>query len=290
MFKIEYLEYGKTQGITTNDIKDVGQILINIVNDERTEHEAMLWCANAHWGDTFVNQKYKFSIQCVYDEKHVLKPGTPGSRLNASDNIFMNEVNLQKIADAITKATGVKNEYVGYDNESLTWDFACGLSYMKNNMGKGLYFALNESDGKEICTVSDTDTKEFIRKVVTVIKRIQKSRNSCVISNKTLRNEDILKGVKSAIASKSEWHCRIYDDGCWWIDIERHPYGHIRFWVGFEDKRNGKCKSSIVTISKLNNNGDLRYNTDGIMLKQSVWNKIQSVVKMLLKEKIINIL
>lgn len=198
MFKIEYLEYGKTQGITTNDIKDVGQILINIVNDERTEHEAMLWCSNAHWGDTFVNQKYKFSIQCVYDEKHVLKPGIHGGK--------------------------------------------------------------------------------------------QKSINLGINSSKTLRNEDILRSIKTAITSKSEWHCRIYDDGCWWIDIERHPYGHIRFWVGFEDKRSGKSKSSIVTISRLNNNGDLRYNTDGIMLKQSVWNKIQSVVKMLLKEKIINIL
>lgn len=248
MFKIEYEENGiQRQPIISQDCKDVVQILINIANEEAAEREAYEWCCNAHWGDNFVNQKYKFSIQCVYDEKHVLKPGTPSNKLNKYKNPFMDRVKLQKIADVITKRTGCANEFIGLDNDSLTWDFAYGVSYMKNNNGKGLYFALNDDKGKELTDILDTDANRFVERVVNAFNTYIKSESMKSINNKSqksMRNEIIIQEIKNATIAKKEVHFRIYNDGCWWVDIERHPYGQIRFWVGFEDKRGGRCKAS----------------------------------------------
>lgn len=292
MFKIEYEEYGvRRQPIITQDCKDVVQILINIANDEKVEKEAYDWCCNAHWGDNFVNQKYKFSIKCIYDEKHVLKPGTEGSKLNRSSNPFMDEVKLQKIADVISKRTGYANEFIGIDNDSLTWDFAYGVSYMKNNNGKGLYFALNDDIGKELTDILDTDAHRFVDRVVNAFKVYIKSEKMKSINNKekkSMRNDDIVKAMIDAEAYKKEAHFRIYDDGCWWVDIERHIYGQIRIWVGFEDKRNRECRTSLVSLAWLNAT-ELRYCTDGIQIKQAVWDKIQSTAKALIKHGILKL-
>lgn len=306
MFRIDYEIKGQLQQpIFSSDIKDVGQILINIANDEQAENEAMEWCGQANWGDNFVNQKYRFSIKCVYDEKHVLKPGTPGSKLNRSSNKFMDEEFLQKIANVISKKTGCSNNYAGCDNDSLTWDFDCGLSYMKNNNGNGMYFAIVSKYGKEIETILDTDVDRFIERVVKglknyikLLKRIDRE-NSLTIKTTVkngvkvkfataVENRDIVAAIKNAVANKSEWHGRIYDDGCWWIDIERHPYGRIRFWVGFEDKRNGKCRASLISVYKASDT-ELGHRTDGIIVKKAVLNKLYSTVKALDKHRLIDI-
>lgn len=303
MFKIEYEENGRIQRpIFSQDIRDVGQILINIANDEQAENEAMQWCSNASFGDNFVNQKYKFSIQCVYDEKHTFRPGTAEFKPNRSNNPFKDEVKLQKLADVISKRTGYANAFIGYDNDSLTWDFAYGVSYMKNNNGKGLYFVLNDDSGKELTDILDTDANRFVERVIEAFRVYTKSavrqpNNSSSLSIKngktvrfrtTVENKDIIAAVKNAEANKSEWHGRIYDDGCWWIDLERHLYGQIRFWVGFEDKRNGNCRSSIVSLRRISNT-ELDYNTDGIKIKKVVWSKIESTAKALEKHRLISI-
>lgn len=292
MFKIEYEENGRVRHpIFSNDIKDVGQILINIANDERVENEAMYWCGNASFGDKFRNTEYRFKITCVYDEKHVFKPGTPEFKPNRNSNPFKDEVKLQKVADVITKRTGYANEFIGSDNDSLTWDFAYGVSYMKNNNGRGLYFALNDDTGKELTDILDTDVNRFIERVVNAFKVYTKSEKMKSISNrekKSMRNDNIVKAMIDAEAYKKEVHFRIYDDGCWWVDIERHPYGQIRFWVGFEDKRNGSCRSSIVSLAWLNAT-ELRYSTDGIQIKDAVWQKIQSTAKALIKHRLLEI-
>ena len=106
---------------------------------------------------------------------------------------------------------------------------------------------------------------------------------------KSTKIKDVVANIKRAKSMNSEWHGHIYNDGCWWADVERHPYGQIRFWVGFEDKRNGNSRASLVTLAYLNNNGDLRYCTDGIQLKPVVWRKIQSTAKALIKEGILEI-
>lgn len=103
------------------------------------------------------------------------------------------------------------------------------------------------------------------------------------------KTKDIVNMIEKAKDSGIEWNGRIYEDGCWWADVERHPYGQIRFWVGFENKRNGNSRASIVTLAYLNNKRDLRYCTDGIQIKQAVWNKIQSVAKALIKANLLEI-
>lgn len=113
--------------------------------------------------------------------------------------------------------------------------------------------------------------------------------NMYKLDNKALTAKEVVNLIKKAEADGKEWHGRIYEDNCWWADVERHPYGQIRFWVGFEDKRSGRSRASIVTLAYLNNNGDLRYCTDGIQIKQIVWNKIQSTAKALIKAGILKL-
>ena len=156
---------------------------------------------------------------------------------------------------------------------------------MKNKAGNGLYFALNDDNGVEICEVTDNNIEEFIRKTVNVINRRKMSENKQTRnSTSTMANKKIIDDIKNAISYKIEWHARIYDDGCWWIDIERHPYGQIRFWVGYEDKRSGNSNGSLYTIYRLGN--ELRYSCE-FKVKQKVADKIKSVYEALEKESMI---
>lgn len=188
MFRIDY----ETNGIVRNpifsqDIKDVGQILINIANDEKTENEAMQWCGNANFGDKFVNKKYKFSIQCVFDTKHVLTPNNTNKK---------------------------HNKYI-------------------------------------------TSNKEIISKLKNAIDYAK------------LHN------------MQQPYHLRIYDDGCWYIDLERLIYGTIRIWVGYEDKRSGRCNCSLCTVYD-----DERYAAE-FNLKEPVKKKILSIWKELKNQGIL---
>lgn len=295
MFIIEYEKYGHNQKIISTDVKDVRDIIIGIANDIKAEDEAYKWVCNAHFGDNFINQKYKFLIKCVYDEHNIY---TPNDSRNKQPDIFIDKRKLQVIANEITRQTGIENEFIGEDNDSLTWDFATGVSYMKNKGGKGLYFALNDDNGVEICEVIETDVKEFIRKTVTVIKRREISKNKTVVIKgntstakkeiakkvRIMHNKDIVDSIKTAIAARTEWHARIYDDGCWWIDIERRPYGQVRFWVGYEDKRSGNCNGSLYNIHRYE--GNIRTSCE-FPVKKVIANKIESVFKTLEKNHIL---
>lgn len=186
---------------------------------------------------------------------------------------------LQKIADKITERTGVKNEFIGEDNGSLTWDFDFGVSYMKNNGGKGLYFACNDSKGREIFDLLDCSAKTFIDIVSNNL--IQLDKVDKAKRNRVLRNEEIIK----LLSSKNKCSLRVYEDNCWWLDIEKLSNGLIRIWVGFEDKRSGKSRGSIVSIN--NTNGNIRYSTDGIVLKKAVEKKMLSLVQSLIRNGIL---
>lgn len=305
MFKVEYQKYGSDTYEITNDTRDLWDIIIGITGNENAATEVYSWANDARLGDNFLNQKYKFIIRCVYNENSVY---LPGDSRNKQPDIFRNQRKLQVIANEITKQTGIKNEFIGEDNDSLTWDFATGVSYMKNMNGQGLYFALNDDNGKEICTVKDVNGKEFIRKTVTVIKRREASKqkteqeqdnvgSSKIIKNNlsikksgnvvyvtTTPNKEIIAAIKNAISAKMEWHGRIYDDGCWWIDLERHPYGQVRFWVGYEDKRSGNGNGSLYNIHRYE--GNIRTSCE-FTVKKAVANKIESVFKALEKNHIL---
>lgn len=121
-----------------------------------------------------------------------------------------------------------------------------------------------------------------IGKTYFILSRTKNKSNAPSINN-------IVEKVKNAKSSKTEWHSRIYEDNCWCADIEVHPYGLVSFWVGFEDKRSGDCRGSLVTLYYLNNQGELRYCTDGIQIKKVVWDKIQKVAKALIKENLLTL-
>lgn len=129
--------------------------------------------------------------------------------------------------------------------------------------------------------VNDSHTI-VIGKTYFTLSRTKNKSNTSSINN-------IVESVRNAKSSKTEWHSHIYEDNCWWADIEVHPYGLVRFWVGFEDKRSGDCRGSLVTLSYLNNQGELRYCTDGIQIKKVVWDKIQRVAKALIKENLLTL-
>lgn len=182
MFKIEYEKFGREcKPEITQDIKDVGQILINIVNDERAENEAMQWCSTASWGESFINQKYRFKITCIYDEKHIKPPAKTQSQ------------------------------------------------------------------------------------------------------TQSMRNSEIIKAINEMIKHNKSGQITIYNDNCWYIDLERCPNGTLRFWVGYEDKRTGQCNGSLCSVRTYNNN--IEYCAD-FKLKERVRDKIFSTYKELKKHNL----
>jgi hypothetical protein len=99
MFRIEAVNrYNMEEKIDNiNDIKDIKQILIQLVDDERTENEAVNWASNATFGDRFVNQKYKFIIECY-------REGNTGTKKNVS-------VPNKDIVDTIKKYKETRKEF-----------------------------------------------------------------------------------------------------------------------------------------------------------------------------------
>jgi hypothetical protein len=114
--KVEYFD----------DIKNLGQALINIVDNEKEENSAMEWCGRAHWGDKVVRQQFGYKIECFNEEK--LK------------------TDIQAVANEISKHCGVANSFVGWDNDSLTWDFNVDLTYMKFHDNYGYHMTINIYD------------------------------------------------------------------------------------------------------------------------------------------------
>lgn len=274
MFKLTYRpKHDRDHAVTEyfNDIKSLGQALINIVDNEKEEQSAMDWCGRAHWGDKVVRQQFGYKIECFNEEK--LK------------------ADIQAVANEISKHCGVANSFVGWDNDSLTWDFNVDLTYMKFHDNYGYYMTINLYDingtPKNVWEFTSKQKEQFIKECIKALTKYGNNNAKNISTNKTLTAKEVVNAIKKAEADGKEWHGRVYEDNCWWADIERHPYGQIRFWVGFEDKRSGKSRASIVTLAYLNNNGDLRYCTDGIQIKQVVWNKIQSTAKALIKAGIL---
>lgn len=79
---------------------------------------------------------------------------------------FMNE-----IADAITKNTGIKNSFAMKDGSTLVYDFDLGNSYMTNNGGNSLYFALTDENGSTYSEICSADVRQFIQQVTYVINK-----------------------------------------------------------------------------------------------------------------------
>lgn len=152
---------------------------------------------------------------------------------------FGNIYNIKNILGEISKRTGVDFKFIGEDNEALTWDLDFGISYLKSSPLLGIQLTLCDDNGKIIdCCDNTYDARQFI------VKAVDKINN---IMSKPKRKNKVVDFINEAIINKKEAHMRIYNDDIWWADIERHPYGTIRFWVGYEYK-DGHTNGSICTI------------------------------------------
>lgn len=195
---------------------------------------------------------------------------------------------LHTVANKISEKTGISNEWVGEENGSLVIKFHSGQSYMHNMHGEGLRFVYKDSNGKEIFSYSTKHgARTFIKEVAERISKVQGNKKATTVSikQKSIKNEDILKEVRD---NNKLITLRIYEDNCWWLDIEKTYNKNFRVWVGFEDKRSGKSRASIVSLYRTST-GDIQYSTDGIILKKAVANKLISTVKFLMKNEIMNI-
>lgn len=80
---------------------------------------------------------------------------------------------LTKIAEAISKRTGIKHTYHGMHNDSLTYDFEDG-SILNNSGGFGLHFEVI-NNGFSVKTISvyedeNPDANKFVDDVVSAIE------------------------------------------------------------------------------------------------------------------------
>lgn len=161
MFKLTYRpKYDKNHATTEyfDDIKSIGQALINIVNNEKEENSAMDWCERAKFGDKVVRQQFGYKIECFSEE--ALKK------------------EVQTIADEISKQCSVDNSFVGWDNDALTWDFDLGVTYMKYHDNYGYYMVINQYEGsiaKEVWSFTSKDKKKFIEECIKTLSKYKEA-------------------------------------------------------------------------------------------------------------------
>ena len=233
MFKLTYKQHGTQLESYFDDIKDIGQALINIVNDEKEENAAMKWCGNAKFGDSIVRQKYKYKIECFseevlrkYIEKSVLKP----------------------IQDRVC---GMSFEFQGWDNDSLTWDIDLkanikDISFLKfhDNYGYNLCINVDKGDGgyEELASVTDKNKARFIERAASFI----------------IRAKSVARDAEGSNSNKVETDARIYTI----VPYTGNKLSNIKqLDVIVSSKKSNYCKRVTVTLMPGN---QLDANTTGL--------------------------
>lgn len=162
MFRLTYQKYGIPLVSYFDDIKSLGQALINIVDNEKEENTAMEWCGNATFGDSIVRKKYRYKIECFSEE---------ALRKNIEINI------LKPIKDEIRD---IDFEYIGWDNDAMTWDIDLKtnmnhLSCLRFNDNYGYHFFIDVDRGyrgyKELASIegSNKAKAKFIKRAINAI-------------------------------------------------------------------------------------------------------------------------
>ena len=77
---------------------------------------------------------------------------------------FMNE-----IASAIKRETGVRVDFSTKDGDTLVYDVFIGSSYLTNNGGTSLFFALVDNNSRTLQEVTSCNARQFIKQVSYVI-------------------------------------------------------------------------------------------------------------------------
>ena len=165
MFRLTYRDRksDSTVGSTVeyfDDIKSLGQALINIVDNEKEEQSAMNWCGRAHWGDKVVRYQFGYKIECFNEEE--LKR------------------QVQAVANEISEHCGIVNNFIGWDNNALTWDFNLDLTYMKYHDNYGYCMIINCYDGsttKEVWNFTSKDKKKFIEECIKALSKYKSNQS-----------------------------------------------------------------------------------------------------------------
>lgn len=158
MYRLTYRDRFNNNNSTNeyfDDTKTLLDTLVGIVDDKKEEESAAKWLETAKIGSKVIRQNFGYKIECFSEDE--LKK------------------NLQNIADEISKQSGVKNEFVGWDNDALTWDFNIGVSFMKFHDNYGLYLVINllEPDGRvrEVWNFTSKDKTQFIAYCTEALKQ-----------------------------------------------------------------------------------------------------------------------
>lgn len=136
-------------------------------------------------------------------------------------------------------------------------DSTVGSTTENNNQNKNLYkLEIHKVMGKEMLNKKYKDDRQGLHSLHCDIISFAKSNNipmkySDILLDKTdnlnpgdyevlriaefmvrisrtlraLTAKEVVAQIKKAETNRQEWNGRIYEDNCWWADVERHPYG-----------------------------------------------------------------
>lgn len=182
MFKLTYRpKHDRDHAVTEyfDDIKSLGQALINIVNNEKEENSAMDWCERANWGDKVVRQQFGYKIECFNEEE-------------LKNNIE------ETVVKPICKHFNIGYSFTGWDNDAMTWDLDADLSWIKFHDNYGYYFVMNKDNypngNTEIFSTTNKDKNKFISDVIVGLEKV-------------IRNQ-----MKKTSKTETAWH-KMYSNG-----------------------------------------------------------------------------
>lgn len=127
---------------------------------------------------------------------------------------------------------------------------------------------------------NDSKSYKFNALLVIIARTVDKKSNNTIMTQ-----NEIMDLIKRSKESSKELHITIYNDGVWKINLEKQPYGLVRFWVSREDKQ-GNYNCSLFTPYEILPDGSMRYGAD-FKIKKAVVDKIASTYKALIKSKLL---
>lgn len=174
MFRLTYRDkYDKDHSRTEyfDDIKDIGQALINLVDNEKEEQYAMEWCGRANFGDKVVRQQFGYKLECFSETE--LK-----NKVEQVINELCNKINTKYNAK-------VAYSFVGWDNDALTWDLNIFTSWIKYRDDYGYYIVINDDNYPngltELFSCTDKNANRFL-------DRAQKGIEEVLINKGVINN------------------------------------------------------------------------------------------------------
>ena len=86
---------------------------------------------------------------------------------------------MNNVLSRIETFTGVGYAFNMKDEDTLVYDLDLGNSYITNNGGKGLFFALVNLNGNTCCEISNQDADCFVTSVVNIIIKCRRECKKC---------------------------------------------------------------------------------------------------------------